>query len=84
MCDNFGIKHLTTGAWNPQANEILERIHQGLGNYLQTFDLDVAGLNEESPWDEYLAATAFAVASEKPIARFKKIATPKRGHNATP
>ena len=60
---NFGIKHPTTGAWNPQANAILECIHQVLGNCLQPFDLDEAELDAENPWDEYLAATAFAIRS---------------------
>ena len=63
LCDNFGIKHLITGAWNSQANTIRECIHQVLDNCLQTFDLDDTNLDEENSWDEYLAATAFAIRS---------------------
>ena len=30
---------------------------------MQTFDLDEADLDENNPWDEYLAATAFVIRS---------------------
>ena len=63
MCDNFGIEYLTTGAWNPQANAILESIHQVLANHLRLFDSDGADLGETHPWDEFLTATVFAIRS---------------------
>ena len=62
--------HLTTGAWNPQANAILERIHQVLGNCLRTFDLDEAEVDAENPWDEYLAATGLALPLDKHVSAF--------------
>ena len=47
MCRNFNIEPQTTGAWNPQPNATLEKIHQALlENYLRTFELDDAGIDE--------------------------------------
>ena len=34
-----------------------------LGNCLRTFDLDNAELDDSDPWDEFLAATAYAIRS---------------------
>ena len=50
--DGSRSKHLTTAAWKPQATAIIKRIHQVLGNYMQTFDLDNADLDKENPWNE--------------------------------
>ena len=47
---------------NPQANAILERIHQTIGNIIQTFELyDNDELDEEDPFAGVLAATIFAM-----------------------
>ena len=48
---------------NPQANAIVERIHQVIGNIIQTFELENNYLDEENPWKGILSATAFAVRS---------------------
>ena len=47
---------------NPQANSIVERVHQTIGNMLRTFSIQSnTGLDEEDPWSGILAAVAFAV-----------------------
>ena len=48
---------------NPQANAIVERIHQVIGNMIRTFELEENYLDEEGPWKGILSATAFAVRS---------------------
>ena len=63
LCKNFNLKKCKSGAWNPQANAILERVHQVLGNCLRTFDLEEADLSDDNPFDEFLAATAYAIRS---------------------
>ena len=45
------------------ANAITKRIHQVPGNLLRIFDLDKVDLDEGNPWDEFLAATTFAIRS---------------------
>ena len=46
LCDNMGLKKKTSHPWNPQSNSILERIHQVLGDGLQTFDLENMDIDE--------------------------------------
>jgi hypothetical protein len=46
---------------NLQANAIDERVHQTIGNIIQTFELHENCLNEDDPWKGILAATAFAI-----------------------
>ena len=40
LCRNMGLKEKKSLRWNPQANAILERIHQVLQDCLTTFELD--------------------------------------------
>ena len=42
LCDLYGIKHKPTTIKNPQANAILERVHQVLGQMLRTAEMDMA------------------------------------------
>ena len=56
---DYGIKKKPITKRNPQANAILERIHQTLGNILRTLDKD--NLDEEDPWSGVLAAAMFAL-----------------------
>jgi transposase InsO family protein len=42
LCDSYGIKRKPTTVKNPQANAILERVHQVLGQMLRTAGLDMA------------------------------------------
>ena len=46
---------------NPQANAIVERVHQTIGNIIRTFELENNYLDEEDPWTGILSATAFAI-----------------------
>ena len=48
---------------NPEANAIVERIHQVIGNIIRTFKLENNYLDEENTWKGILSATAFAVRS---------------------
>ena len=63
LCRNFNLQKCKSGAWNPQANFILESIHQVLGNCLRTFGLEKRGLDEDDQWEEFLTVTAYAFRS---------------------
>ena len=57
--EDYGVRTSPITARNPQANAILERIHQTIGNILRTFELQFSDDNEAI--DGVLAATMFAV-----------------------
>ena len=57
--DDYGISLSPITVRNPQANSIIERIHQTIGNILRTFELQNSAETEEI--DGILAATMFAV-----------------------
>ena len=61
LMEDYGIKKKPITTRNPQANAIVERIHQVLGNMLRTFNLEEK--EEEDPWKGILSAVAFAVRS---------------------
>ena len=65
LCSNMELKKCPSNAWNPQSNDILERIHQVLADGLVTFDLEGKQINEdkEDPFDEYLTAVSYAIRS---------------------
>ncbi len=42
LCESYGIKHKPTTVKNPQANGLLEHVHQVLGQMLCTAELDMA------------------------------------------
>ena len=63
MKKEYGIKVKMATTANPQANSIIERVHQVIGNMIRTFELEKNYLDEEDPWTGILAATAFAVRS---------------------
>ena len=63
ILQDYGIKGKPITVRNPQANAIVERIHQVIGNIIRTFELESNYLNEEDPWTGILATTAFAVRS---------------------
>ena len=58
---DYGIKGKPITARNPQANSIVERVHQVIGNMIRTFELENKYLDENDPG--LLAATAFAIRS---------------------
>jgi transposase InsO family protein len=61
MLDDHGVKKKPITTRNPQANAIVEQVHQTIGNIIQTFELHENYLDEHDPWKGILAATAFAI-----------------------
>jgi len=61
--NDYGIKTKPITVRNPQANAIVERIHQVIANIIRTFELETNYLDEEDPWKGILCATAFAIRS---------------------
>eukprot|EP00804_Cyclotella_cryptica_P009746 CCRYP_011230-RA/>CCRYP_011230-RA protein AED:0.13 eAED:0.53 QI:0/0/0/0.66/0/0/3/0/171 len=63
LCDSYGIKRKPTSIKNPQANEILEQMHQVIMTMLCTTELDMA--NTVAPGDiaDFLIDAACAVRS---------------------
>jgi hypothetical protein len=60
---DYGIKKKPISVRNPQANAIIERVHQTIGNIVRTFELEDNYLDEDNPWTGILSATAFAIRS---------------------
>jgi len=61
--EDYGVKAKPITVRNPQANAIVERVHQVIGNIIRTFELENNYLDDEDPWKGILSATAFAVHS---------------------
>ena len=62
---DYGLKTRPITARNPQANSMVERVHQTIGNMFRTMQPQHRDLAEENsvekPWDGILAAIGFAV-----------------------
>jgi hypothetical protein len=58
--DDYGITLRKITTRNPQANAILERMHQTIGNILRSFRVQHNEVDENDPWTGILAATMFA------------------------
>ena len=58
LCDSYGIKRR-----NPQANAILERVHQVIGQMLRTLELDMADSVSPDNVDIFLDNAAWAIRS---------------------
>jgi transposase InsO family protein len=61
--EDYAIKAKPITERNPQANAIVERVHQVIGNIIRTFESESNYLDEDDPWKGILSATAFAVGS---------------------
>ena len=61
MRNDYDIKVRPITTRNPQANAILERVHQTIGNIIRTFKIQGMVLDDVNPWDGILAATMFAL-----------------------
>src|SRR5688500_16195949 len=61
LVQDYGIKKKPITVRNPQANAIVERIHQVIANMARTFSLEKIYLDEDDLWKEVLCATVFAV-----------------------
>jgi hypothetical protein len=59
--EDYGVKAKPITVRNPQANVIVERVHQVIGNIICTFELENNYLDDNDPWKGILSATAFAV-----------------------
>ena len=60
MQNDYGIRKRPITVRNPQANSILERIHQTIGNMIRTFRMHESEIDEEDPWSGILSAVMFA------------------------
>ena len=58
-CNDIKLRGITITTRNPQANSIVERVHQTIGNMMRIFSHDE--LDQEDPWTGALSAAAFAV-----------------------
>ena len=58
--DDYGITKRPITKRNPQANAIIERIHQTIGNLIRTFQVQEQEVPENDPWSGILAAVMFA------------------------
>ena len=61
--EDYGVKAKPITVRNPQANAIVERVHQVIGNIIRTFELESNYMDDDDPWKGILSATAFAVRS---------------------
>jgi hypothetical protein len=61
LLKDFAVKPTCTSIKNPQANAILERIHQVVGSMLKTKDLANVIFDAVAPWSDILASVAYAV-----------------------
>eukprot|EP00957_Ditylum_brightwellii_P187455 14276268-Ditylum_brightwellii.AAC.1 len=68
-----GIKQKPITTRNSQANAIVERAHQTIGDLLCTFEIDAAKLDPDNPWGGILSAVLFTLQS---IAHMAHKATP--------
>ena len=59
--EEYGVTKKPITKRNPQANAIIERVHQTLGNMIRTFSVQSMELDDKNPWDGILSAVAFAV-----------------------
>jgi hypothetical protein len=63
LCNSYGIKRKPTMVKNPQANAILERVHQVLGQMLCTSEIDMADSVFPDNLDVFLDNAAWAICS---------------------
>ena len=47
---DYNIKPKVITTRNPQANAIIERVNQTIGNVLRTFDVNKTVLDSDDPW----------------------------------
>jgi hypothetical protein len=63
LCDSYGIKRKPTTIKYPQANAILEHVHQVLGQMLRTAEIDMAHSVTPDDVDVFLNNAAWAICS---------------------
>ena len=60
--DSYGIQRVPTTIKNPAAN-MVERVHQTLGNLLRVYELEQYEFPKGDPWSNILASAAWAIRS---------------------
>jgi transposase InsO family protein len=63
LCDSYGIKRKPTTVKNPQANGVLERVHQVIGQMLRTSEINMADSVSPDDVDVFLDNAAWAICS---------------------
>jgi hypothetical protein len=59
--NDYDIKKKPITKRNPQANAIIERVHQTIGNMIRTFEINKIDLDMHDPWSGILHAVMFAI-----------------------
>jgi hypothetical protein len=63
LCESYGIKRKPTTVKKPEANGVLERVHQVLGQMLHMAELDMADSVTPDDVDVFLDNAAWAIRS---------------------
>ena len=63
MIYDYRIPYSPISVRNPQANAIVERGHQIIGDSICTFKIQHMDLDNENPWEGVLLSTMFAIQS---------------------
>ena len=61
IINDYGITVKPITSRNPQANAILERVHQTIGIILRIVKVQNMVLDDKNPWESILASTIFAL-----------------------
>ena len=61
MANDYRIPCNSISVRNPQANAIVERVHQTIGNIIHIFKIQQMNLYNEKPWEGILSSTLFAI-----------------------
>eukprot|EP00957_Ditylum_brightwellii_P129953 9911929-Ditylum_brightwellii.AAC.1 len=57
---DYGVKKRSITVRNPQANSIIERINQTIGNMIRSFEVHNTDIDEKDPWTGILSKVRFA------------------------
>ena len=63
LCREYGLKQRPTTVKNPQANGIVERVHQVINNMIRCFELETLDLDPVDPFGDIIARISWAVRS---------------------
>eukprot|EP00957_Ditylum_brightwellii_P162578 12379966-Ditylum_brightwellii.AAC.1 len=53
---DYGVKKRPIAVRNHQANSIIERITQTIGNMIKSFEVHITDINEKDPWTGILSS----------------------------
>ena len=63
LCDSYGLKCKPTSVKNPQANKLLEHVHQMIMGMLHTTDINMADTDNKSDIADFLTNATCAIHS---------------------